>query len=257
MILKVDIEKITVDHDIQVRESTNTEVINDYAENFDELPAIVVFHDGSTYWLSDGFHRIAAARKNRLSSVVCEVKDGGKREAILYAAKANRQHGLRMTSKDKRRSVGLVLLTEPKWSDRRIAEHVGVGHQLVATVRAEFTNQASAQVDDSSTCEPQKRVGKDGKEYTAPPKASPPVEEVEAEEAPPEEPDWQPADPPAPKKDSNSEAFRKLKSVAKQHNAAMIRAIDSMHELVHNPGTHKKLLGHFESIANLLESWPG
>jgi len=50
--------------------------------------------------------------------------------------------------------------------------------------------------------------------------------------------------------------FRKLRSVAKQHNAAMIRAIDSMHELIMNPGTHRKLVQHYEAIDKLLEGWP-
>jgi hypothetical protein len=56
--------------------------------------------------------------------------------------------------------------------------------------------------------------------------------------------------------DTNSEKFRKLRSVAKQHNAAMIRAIDSMNDLILNPGTHRKLVQHYEAIDKLLEGWP-
>ena len=59
-----------------------------------------------------------------------------------------------------------------------------------------------------------------------------------------------------PKTETKSDKFRKLRSVAKQHNAAMIRAIDSMNELVMNPGTHRKLVQHFEAIDKLLEGWP-
>jgi hypothetical protein len=59
----------------------------------------------------------------------------------------------------------------------------------------------------------------------------------------------QPDDTPAAK-------FRKLRSVAKQHNAAMIRAIDSMNDLILNPGTHRKLVQHYEAIDKLLEGWP-
>jgi hypothetical protein len=44
--------------------------------------------------------------------------------------------------------------------------------------------------------------------------------------------------------------------VAKQHNAAMIRAIDSMNDLILNPGTHRKLVQHYEAIDKLLEGWP-
>jgi len=58
------------------------------------------------------------------------------------------------------------------------------------------------------------------------------------------------------KTETKSDKFRKLRSVAKQHNAAMIRAIDSMNELIMNPGTHRKLVQHFEAIDKLLEGWP-
>jgi hypothetical protein len=63
------------------------------------------------------------------------------------------------------------------------------------------------------------------------------------------QPPQQPDDTPAAK-------FRKLRSVAKQHNAAMIRAIDSMNDLILNPGTHRKLVQHYEAIDKLLEGWP-
>jgi predicted subunit of tRNA(5-methylaminomethyl-2-thiouridylate) methyltransferase len=56
--------------------------------------------------------------------------------------------------------------------------------------------------------------------------------------------------------DTPSAKFRKLRSVAKQHNAAMIRAIDSMNDLILNPGTHRKLVQHYEAIDKLLEGWP-
>jgi hypothetical protein len=60
-----------------------------------------------------------------------------------------------------------------------------------------------------------------------------------------------------PKSDDTPAAkFRKLRSVAKQHNAAMIRAIDSMNDLILNPGTHRKLVQHYEAIDKLLEGWP-
>jgi len=61
---------------------------------------------------------------------------------------------------------------------------------------------------------------------------------------------------PEPKTETKEDKFRKLRSVAKQHNAAMIRAIDSMNELIMNPGTHRKLVQHFEAIDKLLEGWP-
>jgi hypothetical protein len=62
--------------------------------------------------------------------------------------------------------------------------------------------------------------------------------------------------PPQQPDDTPASKFRKLRSVAKQHNAAMIRAIDSMNDLILNPGTHRKLVQHYEAIDKLLEGWP-
>ena len=45
--------------------------------------------------------------------------------------------GLRRTHEDKRRAVRSMLERHPDWSDRRIAEHVGVDHKTVGSVRAE------------------------------------------------------------------------------------------------------------------------
>jgi hypothetical protein len=72
--------------------------------------------------------------------------------------------------------------------------------------------------------------------------------EIVAQQDSPQTPQ-QPDDTPAAR-------FRKLRSVAKQHNAAMIRAIDSMNDLILNPGTHRKLVQHYEAIDKLLEGWP-
>lgn len=58
------------------------------------------------------------------------------------------------------------------------------------------------------------------------------------------------------KRDREVEQFRKLRSVAKQHNAAMMRAIDSMNDLRMNPGTHRKLIQMFEKIDQILSDWP-
>ncbi len=68
-------------------------------------------------------------------------------------------------------------------------------------------------------------------------------------------PDVTPHVPPQPD-ETPAAKFRKLRSVAKQHNAAMIRAIDSMNDLILNPGTHRKLVQHYEAIDKLLEGWP-
>jgi len=101
-----------------------------------KFPPIVVFLDeDGTYWLADGFHRTRGAELAGLTEISAEVRPGGRHEALLHAASANSVHGVRRTSKDKRRAVELVLREFPQATDRWVAERCGVDHKTVGAVR--------------------------------------------------------------------------------------------------------------------------
>jgi hypothetical protein len=102
----------------------------------EKLPPIVCYHDGSTYWLADGFHRYHAARKRSEKWIDAQVIKGSRDDARWHAAGANTQHGLNRTTADKQKAVRLALELRPTLSDRKIAEHCGVHHEMVATQRA-------------------------------------------------------------------------------------------------------------------------
>ena len=51
------------------------------------------------------------------------------------------------------------------------------------------------------------------------------------------------------------EQASKLRSVIKQHNAAMIRAIDELHQLKPSKTRHGELLTHFRKIDELVGGW--
>jgi hypothetical protein len=70
---------------------------------------IVVFSDGAEYWLADGFHKIIAAEELGLIEISTDVREGGQRDAILYAVGANAAHGLKRTNQDKRNAVMVLL----------------------------------------------------------------------------------------------------------------------------------------------------
>jgi hypothetical protein len=100
------LEDIKVDPACQARASTNAKTVNEYVkimkeEGDDIFPPIVVFYDGTDHWLSDGFHRHAAAEKAGLHSLKAEIRQGPCRDAILHAVGANTTHGLRRTNADK------------------------------------------------------------------------------------------------------------------------------------------------------------
>jgi hypothetical protein len=82
-----------------------------------------------------------------------EVRSGCRRDAVLFGVGANQDHGLQRTNADKRKAFEILLGDEEwqAWSDREIARRVGVGHPLVASVRAEFSLESDSSETRSVT----------------------------------------------------------------------------------------------------------
>ena len=126
----------------------------------ESFPAIVVFHDGADYWLSDGFHRHQAAMKAKLDCLKSRIRPGGRREAILNSVGTNTNHGLRRTNADKRRAVS-ILLHDAEWStwgNREIARRCSVDEGLVRKLKEE-QGAASVSADSPQTARKVERNG--------------------------------------------------------------------------------------------------
>lgn len=138
----INIADVRVNGGTQSRASIDRGVVSDYAEAMKdgaEFPPIVVFFDGSAYWLADGFHRYEAYSLAQVYDVPADVRQGTQRDAILFSVGANAAHGLRRTKDDKRRAV-LTLLNDPEWaawSDREIGRACQVSPSTVAKYRPE------------------------------------------------------------------------------------------------------------------------
>jgi len=79
---------------------------------------------------------------------------GTLRDAILFALKANAQHGLRRTNEDKRKAV-MILLQDDEWkclSSEQIAEKAAVSKMTVTRIKKELSINNDV-------------IGKDGKIY--------------------------------------------------------------------------------------------
>ncbi len=131
------------DGSAQMRVEMKPDVVLDYADDMAAgaiFPPVIVYFDGTTFWLGDGFHRVAAARKLERESIDAEVRDGDARQAILHGIGSNASHGLRRTQADKRRAVERLLRDEEwsMWSNREIAKAAKVDHKTVAKVRREI-----------------------------------------------------------------------------------------------------------------------
>jgi hypothetical protein len=131
---------VRTDGGTQPRAEIDEGVVAEYAEAIagkQPMPPVVVFFDGTHYWLADGFHRHLAHKKAGEPGIRADVRAGTQRDAVLFSCGANHDHGLRRTPADKRRAVH-TLLQDEEWgqrSDRWIADAARVGHHLVAKVR--------------------------------------------------------------------------------------------------------------------------
>lgn len=148
---KLNLLNIRIDGGTQARLQLNQDVVKEYAEHMrdgEKFPPITVFHDGSEYWLADGFHRYFATKANAQTSIEAEVKTGTLDDAILYAFSANGRRGLKMSAEDNRKII-MTMLNHPewsKWSMAEIAKHVGVSKMTVSRVKAsmeETPNESS------------------------------------------------------------------------------------------------------------------
>lgn len=150
---------IRLDEGTQARVTIDELTVAEYAEAAKEgetLPAPVVFFDGAVHYLADGFHRFQANRKIGRTTMLCEVRWGDLQDARLFAYGANRSHGLRRTSEDKRKAVQGMLANFPEKSDRAIARHVGVSDKTVAAQRAAICGTSA----DASAARTVERGGK-------------------------------------------------------------------------------------------------
>lgn len=114
----INIGKVRTDGGTQPRAAVYQNVIDEYAEALSGgaiFPPVVVYYDGSDYWLADGFHRHAGHKKAGRSEITADIRQGTRRDAVLYSVGANSQHGLRRTNEDKRRAV-LTLLQDAEWA---------------------------------------------------------------------------------------------------------------------------------------------
>lgn len=183
----IPISAIRLDGGTQSRALLQDGIINEYAAALEDgasFPPVVLFYDGSDHWLADGFHRVRAYLFAGRDAIPADVRQGTRRDAILYSVGANEEHGLRRTNDDKRRAV-LTLLNDAewaKWSDREIARRCAVSNQFVSNIRPS--------VNDGQM---ERKVERSGSTYTmntsaigkaAPAKTEPKmdVEEVENEE---------------------------------------------------------------------------
>jgi uncharacterized ParB-like nuclease family protein len=160
---------------MQVRVRLCEETVKEYAEAMAagaKFPPVIVFHDGTNYWLADGFHRLEAWKRNGVNSIKAEVKEGSRIDALKFAFGANNSHGLRMSNEDKRQVVLMVY-------ENRVA--LGLGDVPSANSVAEMCGVSNHFADKQLGTVPSwkdatERQGADGRKRSLPlPPPRPPM----------------------------------------------------------------------------------
>jgi hypothetical protein len=161
--------KIRLDGGTQLRVSIRQDKVKEYAEKWKagvEFPPVVLFFDEKigVFWLADGFHRYYGAEQAGLLKIPAVVHQGTQRDAILYAARANEEHGVQRTQADRKNAVE-KLLRDPEWSGWSNCEiarccNLGAnGEVLVRRMRARLSSSVTKMPTE-------RKVRRGGKEYT-------------------------------------------------------------------------------------------
>jgi len=139
----IEVELLRLDGGTQPRAALNFLTIEEYAQAMlggVQFPPVTVFYDGTDYWLADGFHRVRAAEQAGMATIPADVRQGTRRDAVLFSVGANASHGMRRTNKDKRRAVE-TLLRDAEWGDwpnTKIATVCAVAESFVRKMKDEL-----------------------------------------------------------------------------------------------------------------------
>jgi hypothetical protein len=183
-IRELPLDELILDEELYLRDRLDDFTVERYADAWERLPPVTVFEVEGRYLLADGFHRHAAAVMLNRRTIPAEIRIGTFEDALDFVSSVNLFHGLPLTRAERRRAVEVKLRIHPDWSDRRLAEGMAVGRELIAKVRRQLVEAGQVPGDVG-------RIGSDGKTYSAGREAKAP----KAKPAPPEEPRERPGRP--------------------------------------------------------------
>jgi len=150
---KLKLDAIRIDGGTQCRLVIDQPTVYSYLESMkegDEFPLMETVFDGSTYWLTDGFHRYHAFKLLGIKEIEVKYKPGTLQDAQIEALKANSKHGKPLTNEDKRNKVEMALKIEgfDKKSNYEIAKICQVSQPFVAAIRDPAVKQKQKENDE-------------------------------------------------------------------------------------------------------------
>jgi ParB-like chromosome segregation protein Spo0J len=149
--IEIDVNAVVVVGDSPRLAGENDEHVRALAQVIDFTPPILV-HKG-TMRIIDGMHRLRAAMLIGRPTVRAMLIDCSEAEIFVLAVQENVRHGLPLSLRDREVAALRLLAYATNWSDRMIAETVGLSPGTVAQIR----ERSSADSGQSY------RVGRDGR----------------------------------------------------------------------------------------------
>lgn len=175
----IPLDQIRLDKKTQPRESIDAETVTRYAEALargEQFPAAVLYDDGASKWLADGYLRYYAHSRLKRKEMLCEIRVGTREDAVWFSVSANRNHGLPLTPQDRRRAVMTALAHEngKDLTDEQIGDIIGINSRTVSKYRY--------QLEKSGLVEKRARRGRKRKSDWIPPETA----EAETDDTPKE-----------------------------------------------------------------------
>jgi len=159
-IREIPLDELILEPSLNLRDRLDEFTVERYTEAWSRLPPITVYEVDGRWLIADGFHRHAAAVSLNKRTIRAEIIEGTQEEALDFVASVNLFHGFPLTRAERRRAVDVKLRLHYDWSDRRLAEELGVSRELVAKTRKSL-------VDGNQIPNNFERIGADGKTYTS------------------------------------------------------------------------------------------
>lgn len=147
----LSIASICRDGGTQHRTIINSGLVGEYSAQMREgtvFPPVRIWWDGECFWLSDGFHRVAAAEAAGFGTISAEVHFGSPSDAQWDSFSANSSHGARWTSAENLKVIQLALghPNAAQLSNVELAKHLHVSEK---TIRRWRKKVSSAHAEDT------------------------------------------------------------------------------------------------------------
>jgi uncharacterized ParB-like nuclease family protein len=111
-LMTLSVDAIRIKPELQGRVNTDDTTVNRYARAMkqgDSFPPVTVARVDRKYYVIDGFHRLAAASKQKINTITANVATMTEVQATRMVIQANRTHGLPLKTRDKVRLFDLYI----------------------------------------------------------------------------------------------------------------------------------------------------